>query len=240
MNPLRVTARKRAAPELKDAHIRRVLDTAKRLLTEAGSLEKLTIRGLAAASEVAPATLYNRFVDKETLISIVVTDHFEQHVRHGFVERKAGTTPLEAFVNGLKRMARTCHEQPALTKTLVDIYYRLSSKRGLTQVMYGALHNTVRTLLGQMREENVLEEWASLDAICAEICDRTFSVIHRWALGDIPDRNLIEHLEYGSLVILLGVSRRAQADTIGKHIKEVQGRKGFVARLRPKPGAVTA
>jgi len=220
-------------PELKDAHLRRVLETTKRLLAESGDIERLTIRGLAAASDVSPATLYNRFVDKETLISTAIVDHYEREVRQGF-ERSNPGAPLESLVNGLKMLARTCQEHPGFAKAVVGLYFKVGGRREMPKTMYASLYGTMRPLLLQMQEQGLLQDWVSPDAICVEISDRGFTLIHRWALDEIPARSLADHLLFGAYSILLGASRATQAAQVERILREILKKPGFESRLRPK------
>lgn len=249
MDTLKPVARKRAVAKSKDAHVRRVIETAKRMIAK-GGIEKLTIRRLAKASGVAPATLYNRFVDKETLISIVVVDHYEREVREGFVSGGApADEPLERLRSGLKSLARTCHDHPAFIRAVVGMYYSLAGRRDMPNTMYRSLHDTLSALLAQMQEKKLLQDWASADAACAEICERCFSCIHQLIIGELPDRNFVDHLTFGAFSILLGVSRDPQRRQIQETLEELLSKPGFAVRagrksrrdlrsLRPdRPGA---
>ena len=230
VDALKPVARKRTVSKLKDAHIQRVIETTKQLMASEG-IESITIRGLAKASGVAPATLYNRFVNKETLISIVVVDHYEREVREGFTGGADAGSPMEGFLGGLELLARTCHESPAFVRAVVGMYYSVGGNRNMPETMYKTLGNTLTELLDQMAQQGALKDWVCVDATCAEICERCFSVVHRWVIDDIPGQSLVNHLNFGALSILIGVSQAAQAQQIEAMLQQILREPGFRSRV---------
>lgn len=55
-----------------------ILDAAVRLLSELGGEEALTIRGVARAAGIAPASIYQHFADKAALVRGVIDHDYEQ------------------------------------------------------------------------------------------------------------------------------------------------------------------
>lgn len=225
-------APKKAAPELKDAHLGRILETTKRLLGEIGA-EQMTIRGLAAESKVAPATLYNRFGGKDKLISLAVIDHYERNVRTGFLKHEGSGSPLENFCYGLKLLAKTCQENPAFARTVVSMYFKVGNHVEMPKAMYGALYDTWLLLLQDMRSQGSLRDWVSLEALSAELCERTFAVVLKWAKDEIPDKTLLDRMVFSALCILLGASSGAQAQPIEDMLQKLLNKPG----LKLKPAA---
>ncbi|MDB5969688.1 MAG: regulatory protein TetR [Hydrocarboniphaga sp.] len=220
---------KKNEPDFREAHIERILETTKRLLSEVGS-QKMTIRSLAAASGVAPATLYNRFGGKEALISMAVIDHYERNVLHGFIQHDGSGSPIENFIHGLKLLTRTCHDNRSFTSTLVGLYFKLDNDRHMPESMYGALYKTWLLLIEQMRQQDSLKKWVSAEAIAAEMCERAFAVILKWARQEIADKTLFDRLVFGTLSILLGASRGSQAGDIEQTLEKVLAKPGFRSR----------
>lgn len=217
---------KQTQSPLREARIERILETTRSLLTEIGP-DKITIRGLAAASGVAPATLYNRFGGKEQLISLAVIDHYERYVRQGFLEHAGAGSPLENFIHGLKLLAETCHLHRTFAATAVGMYFKVGELGDAPKAMHRALFETWLLLFAEMRRQDALRAWISLDRLTAEMCERAFAVTFKWAQGEITDEALFDRLLFGTLSILLGASSSKQVLEVEQTLRALLDKPGF-------------
>lgn len=216
-----------------EPHLRRVLDTTRDMLAKLGSAAKITIRDLAAASQVSPATLYNRFGDKDSLLTFVTLEHFEKSAGRAFASDSGGA-PLERIETGLRLIEQECEQNPALARSLTELYFRLGSNRSLRPLLYRAIFDSLKNPLAAMRSDNLLQDWISVDALCIEICDRAFSIIHRWVQNDIPQNAIGDHLVFSTDSLLLGALRQEHRHTIEQRIRKILDKPGFTTRLLPE------
>ncbi|RNL65954.1 TetR/AcrR family transcriptional regulator [Zhongshania marina] len=216
-----------------EPHLRRVLDTARDMLARLGSADKITIRDLASASQVSPATLYNRFGDKDSLLTFATLEHFEQNAGLAFVSPQGGS-PLERIESGLRLIEQECKLNPALVRSLTELYFRPGTNQHLRPLLYHAIFDSVKKPLDAMRQDNLFQSWISVDALCVEICDRTFSIIHRWVQNDIPISAIGDHLTFGADSLLLGALRQEHQITIEKRIRNILKSENFATRLPPE------
>ncbi len=216
-----------------DTRLRRVLDTARDMLATLGSADKITIRDLAAASQVSPATLYNRFGDKDSLLAFATLEYFELSAGQAFVS-PAGGSPLKRIESGLRLIEQECRLNPALARSLTELYFRISTNRNLRPLLYRAIFDSLKNPLDAMYKEGLFQNWISVDALCVEICDRAFSVIYRWVQDDIPLNAIGDHLVFGTDSLLLGALRQEHQHTIEKRIRGLLKDPAFSARLLPE------
>lgn len=216
-----------------DPHLRRVLDTAREMLAKLGSADKITIRNLAAASQVSPATLYNRFGDKDSLITFATLEYFELSAGRGFVSPTGGP-PLARIEIGLRLIEHECKHNPALARSLTELYFRRGANRNLRPLLYRAIFDSLKNPLDAMQRDGLFLAWISVDALCIEICDRAFSVVYRWVQDDIPLDALGDHLVFGADSLLLGALRSEHRHTIEQRIRKVLEKGDFAARLLPE------
>lgn len=215
-----------------DPHLRRVLDTLRDMLATLGSADRITIRDLAAASQVSPATLYNRFGDKDSLLAFAILEYFELSAGHAFVSPAIGS-PLTRIESGLRLIEQECILNPALARSLTELYFRTGTNLNLRPLLYRAIFDSLKSPLDTMHSDGMFQNWVSVDALCVEICDRAFSIVYRWVQNDIPLDAIGDHLVFGTDSLLLGALRHEHQHTIEKRIRAVLKNPNFSARLLP-------
>jgi AcrR family transcriptional regulator len=215
-----------------EPHLRRVLDTLRDMLATLGSADRITIRDLAAASQVSPATLYNRFGDKDSLLAFAILEYFELSAGHAFVSPAIGS-PLTRIESGLRLIEQECILNPALARSLTELYFRTGTNLNLRPLLYRAIFDSLKNPLDTMHSDGMFQNWVSVDALCVEICDRAFSIVYRWVQNDIPLDAIGDHLVFGTDSLLLGALRHEHQHTIEKRIRAVLKNPNFSARLLP-------
>lgn len=202
------------------ARMERILATTKRMLSEVGP-ESMTIRDLAAASNVAPATLYKRFGGKDALIAVAVIDHYEQTILKYFEDDRGSGSPVDRVVYGLELFDQEIQHSPALAQALMSAHFRIGNDRLMSDKLYGIAYKTWLSLLEEMRQRKSLRDWVSLPHLCAEMCDREFAVVMKWCQGTIPHDFLRNALVFGMLSVLLGASKGQQASQIEQMLQKI-------------------
>ena len=189
----------------------RILQETRRLLAERGG-DGFTMKDVATASGVAEATLYNRFGTKDALLAVVVADSFDSLVSLR-IAPFGGKAPLDRVILCAEVVAQSVLENRAFAHALVDAYYRLGAGQAMQLQLADRIGGSWMPLLEEMRRARALRPWVSLPLLGRELCDREFSVVARWAQGQIPEEELRERLAASLLGPLLAASRgRQQAD----------------------------
>lgn len=229
---------KKPYAEPRDAHLERVIETTKRLITEVGA-ERITIRGLAAASGVAPNTLYNNFGSKEQLIVLALFDHYERNIGGDFVAHRNEQSSLENFLYVLKLLVRTCERHPGFARTMVGIYFKIGDNRQIMETMYGTIYSTWLPLLIEMQEQGGLCDWTSVEVLNDEMCQRAFASLLKWARDEVSLSALYDHAAFGVLSILVGASSGKQAQEIQQMLKELLSKPVMKKKRASKPASGT-
>mgnify|MGYP000491695044 CR=1 FL=1 len=223
--PLRLTsfpmsaAKEKYMTQAQSLRIQRILDATRRLLGEVGA-DQMTMRDLAVASGVAPATLYNRFGSKDNIILLTVMDHYEQAIRSGMSLLKFGASPLQKLIFALSLFDADIHKNPGLARALMSAYFKLEGSREMPESLYRSLYSTFLPILQEMQHHRSLRPWVPLDLLCEELCDREFGVVMKWSQGAIAEGELMKRLKFSVLSTLLAASTGAQARTIEQELQQ--------------------
>lgn len=203
--------------KLQAERLARILDTTRQMLAEVGE-EGVTIRNLAARSQVAPATLYNRFGNKDHLICVAVVDHYRT-VRSIASQAEKDPGPLERLVTSIKTIAKDAADRPAFSRSLMNSYFRIGNDREMPESLYGQLFENWLPMIESLHRQKDLREWVQARALCEELCDRKFGVVMKWCQGKVPQRQLVDASLVAVLSVLLGAARGRLAQEV-EHIVE--------------------
>ena len=214
----------------------RILAATNRLLVEVG-VDKITMRQLAAESQVAAATLYNRFGSKDNIITLAVIDHFERSIQTIVSQVRDVGSPLDHAVYSLKVVHAEAMREPAFPRALMKTYFKLESDRSMPERLYQALYQTWLPIVTAMSDSKSLRPWFDVASLCTELCDCEMNVMGQWGLGIIPDDQLLDKLTFAVLAILLGASTGAQAEAVAKLM---QDRLANLKKLRSGASAAKA
>ena len=206
--------------DIQSARLERILEATKRLLGELGA-ERVTMRDIAQASQVAEGTLYNRFGGKDGLISAAVVDYFERSVQ-AVVEHHRAETPLQQSLYSIQVVTGAILEAQPFAHALMRTYFRVDDRLLMPDRLTESVQAAWLPIVQEMHRQRLLRSWVSAPLLCGEICERIFGVVLRWAQGRLADRELQERMTFSILIILLGASRGPQA----REIEEMLGRAG--------------
>lgn len=206
------TASKAVLTEMQSARLERILEATKRLLGELGA-ERMTMRDVAAASEVAEGTLYNRFGGKDDLITVAVVDYFERSVQ-SIVEHRHSKSPVQKFVYGMSVVTKAILQAKPFARALMRTYFRVDNRLEMTDRLTQSVYSTWLPVIQEMQAQQLLRDWVSPPLLCSEICERLFGVVLKWAQGGFPDKELHDRCTLSVLLQVLAASRGSQVKEI--------------------------
>lgn len=196
--------------DTQSARLERILKTTLRLIGEVGA-DRMTMRDIAAASQVSAATLYNRFGTKDNLVTLAVIDYFERSIHLVIAAHATGKTPLQKTVYGLNVLAEEILDAQKFAHALIGTYFKLDNDRQMPDHLLAAVRGTWRPAIDEMKKNRALRDWVSVPLLVEEISDRILAVIMRWAQQAFPVDGLGDRLVLSVVSDLLAVSRGKQA-----------------------------
>jgi len=138
-----------------------ILAAARKLITERG-YDGVTMRDLAAESDVAPKTLYHQFESKENLLRTAVEE------RHRYIYQMIDDEDIEHGIDRLffiiDTVAETTRKNLAYARALAPILSARSSTSFTTVRM-----NTYRKAIIQIAGESEFVDWIDVDLLTAII-----------------------------------------------------------------------
>lgn len=203
--------------ELQTERLERILSVTSRLVAELGA-EKMTMRHIAAASQVAAGTLYNRFGTKDHLVAVAIADYFERSIQAVMAAHSANKTPLQKLRHGLQVLAAEILGAQMFARALMSTCFKIDNDRQMPDRLLGLVRQTWRALVDEMVQQRALKPWVDVALVVEEISDRTFGVVMRWAQRGFSDAELEPRLVFAVLTVLAAVSRGAQAKLIEQEL----------------------
>lgn len=188
----------------------RILATTLRLIGEVGA-DRMTMRDIAAASQVSAATLYNRFGTKDNLVSLAVVEEFERSIRSVIAAHAMDKTPLGRIVYGLEVLADDILRSQMFAHAMIASFFKLDNDRQMPDQLLAAIRATWRPAIEEMKKKRALRDWASIPLLVEEISDRTLAVIMRWAQQAFPRVELSHRMVIAVVSDILAASRGKQA-----------------------------
>lgn len=188
---------------------KRIMEVAQQMLGERG-YDGVSMRAIAAASNVAEKTLYNIFGSKDRLIAMTA----QQRSANVF-EAAVKAAPEGGFAL-LKVFARTATDitiaEPEMARALADVLVDHSELVGLNQV-YDV--HVVRAL-EQMQASGLIEARASWLATTRLVRLGIVAAVVFWAKGQLSDAELEHYMLLRICETLLPLARDGAGDAIGK------------------------
>ena len=174
--------------------------------------ERMTMRNIAAASQVSAATLYNHFGTKDNLVTFAVVANFEQSIQAVVAAHASGKSPLQKIIYGLDVLTKEMLQEKEFAHALIGNYFKLDSNRQMPDHLFNAVRNTWQPSIDEMQKKRSLRDWVSTTWVTDEISDQVFAVVVRWAQHTFPDSELGRRLKLPILSVLMSASRGKQAD----------------------------
>lgn len=188
----------------------RVLEETRRLIAEAG-YDGVTMRLLAERSEVASATLYNIYGNKETLIATAVSELFEEQMEQGLQHSGGG---LGGELSRIEWIANEILRMPEYARAMVTVYFSGSAENVVRDLLHKITATNYAKLLTGMQRDGGLAPWVNVGLAASELANHEYAVVHEWAVGQIPSHKLAERQKYVMLLALGSITQGETEDAV--------------------------
>lgn len=196
----------------------RVLEETRRLIAEAG-YDGVTMRLLADRSDVASATLYNIYGNKETLIATAVSELFEEQMEQGLRHSGGG---LEGELSRIEWIAGEILRMPEYARAMVTVYFSGSADNVVRELLHRITSTNYAKLLTGMQREGGLAPWVNVGLAASELANHEYAVVHEWAIGQIASDTLAERQKYVMLLALGGITQGETAEAVRARLQACQ------------------
>ena len=196
----------------------RVLEEARKLVAEAG-YEGVTMRLLAERSEVASATLYNIYGNKETLVATAVSELFEEQMAHAAAESGSG---LDGTIARTRWIAGEIERMPEYTRAMVTVYFSASAENLVRDLLRRITTDAHRQLLESLRRKGGLLPWVDIDLLASQTANHQYAAVHDWAIGKVSMDRLADRQIYELLLALSGVTSGEINEEVRRRLAETQ------------------
>jgi len=208
----------------------RILASARRLIARRG-VEGLTLRDLAAASQVSVPTVYNLIGGKQALLSALLEETFAR------VAARLGALAEGGLV---ARALALCEAgwsellaEPAYFRELVHAFLVSDETTPLRRQIDERQMDVMTQVLRIGQAHGELAEWADPAQVASTLYAHYVLTLLRWAGGELQDPGLAPTITYGLCLILLGVARGEAAHELERRCRQAQSQ-------LPKPDAAAA
>jgi AcrR family transcriptional regulator len=179
----------------------RILAETRRVIEENG-IENLSMRELCKRADVAQRTLYNAFGSKDRIVGLAIQENYLEQV----ARMKFATAP-DTMEGVIERTARVCMHfgrQRNYLKAVMDLYYAPTVHKDTIVMMRELSYGNVRPWLQQLEQRQQISPNLSLEQIENDMTDLAFSVMRKWAIGDIGVARMADEAVRGFLVLTIG------------------------------------
>jgi AcrR family transcriptional regulator len=173
-------------------------------LIEEGGVENVTVRELAARSEVSPRTLYAAFGSKEELVARAVKQHFPEAMG----ENGSRTIPdsLPAVATRLDLLAQVVIRERKYSAAMARIYFSPTIDHRIYEVLkeiaLSHLRPWVTILVAEKRLS--LASPTQADLLLSQIANVEYAVINDWSNGRLTDAQLAPCLKLAAFGLIAG------------------------------------
>ena len=196
----------------------RVLEETRKLIAEAG-YDGVTMRLLAERSQVASATLYNIYGNKETLIATAVSELLEEQIERGRQQSGGG---LEGEITRIQWIAEEIMRMPEYARAMVTVYFSGSADNIVRDLLRRITSTNYTRMLDALKRDGDLLPWVNVELVASELANHEYAVVHDWAVGQLPSEQLADRQKYVMLLTLGSITQGATADAVRKHLKACQ------------------
>lgn len=196
----------------------RVLEETRKLIAEAG-YDGVTMRLLAERSDVASATLYNIYGNKETLVATAVAELFEEQMAHPNAE---GVSGLDGTLARTRWIAGEIKRMPEYTRAMVTVYFSGSAENLVRDLLRRITTDAHRKLLESLRRKGGLLPWVDIELLASATANHQYAAVHDWAIGKVPTDRLADRQVYELLLALSGVTTGEIGEDVRARLAETQ------------------
>ncbi len=199
----------------------RILAAARRLIARRG-VERLTLRELAAASQVSVPTVYNLIGGKHALLEALMQQTFVR-VSEKLMSSRASGLVDRALALGHAGWSEMLAE-PAYFRELVNAFLCSDGTHALRQEVDQAHISLMTGVLTAAQAEGELADWVDAPALSAALYAQYMSSVLRWAAGELDGESFPATAQFGMCLILLGLARGEAARKLARLARESQAR----------------
>jgi AcrR family transcriptional regulator len=192
----------------------RILAEAREIIGVQG-FDALTMRALAQAAGVTVPTIYNLIGNKDQVLFGAVEEQTDRFLDG--LERSAGDVlaVVDATARELLRM-------PSYYRSLLWLLMSSETAAPARQNVELALRGQLRSTLGELAEQGVIEDWVELDVLRRQIQSSLWSNALDWANGRVTDASLASVVRYGVALLMTAVSRGDARERFRRVAEECQ------------------
>lgn len=188
---------------------RRILNEARRLIGR-GHPDGFSVRDLCERAGVSPNTLYNAFGSKENVITLAITQYFEEfHAATKFEH------PVESFEGVIEREVATTLrnlEIPHFVNAITTLYFS-TSEPPLRAALTAIGERPYRRWLETMQMQKQLERGVSVDRASKNLSHLLYALVREWRSGGLADDEFVTVRLDAVLSYLSGITKaRARKD----------------------------
>jgi AcrR family transcriptional regulator len=204
----------------REERMRRILDVARKLITDRG-YDGVTMRELADASLVSVPTLYNLFGGKNELLFAAVESYFSDLLAGAAASNTA--EGLERILSLARMLGRYTPRHAKHARSFMGFFGNVSDAGGIHEFVANQLTTQLQEGLDQMKAKRQLAAWADSGALAERLASQLSITMFEWARHQLSDAGLLSAMLYGTSVTLLGLSRGKAAQELEEIVRDNQG-----------------
>jgi AcrR family transcriptional regulator len=196
----------------------RILREARKMIAEKG-IESFSIRALCKRADVAQRTLYNAFHNKDRIIALAIWHTYQE--AHLDIQYRTDPCTMQGIVNRLIMVNRRNLRSPNYARAVMAIYFSPSTSNDIWEALREMVFLNQRRWLVRVRGEGLLQDWADVDEVAADLANLEYSVINDWAQGRLNETQYLFRLVKAFLNYAAGVTRGAERELACEMLREL-------------------
>jgi AcrR family transcriptional regulator len=195
----------------------RILEETRKVIAEQG-IAGLSMNDIGVRAGVAKRTLYNAFQTRERMIAAAIQEYFDEYVGRIPYASKPGT-----LLHNLERMTSVLQRNRQIRnyiKAIMALYFSPDADSDIWQVMHSMATRPSMQWVRTLQTKKQLHPWIDVDTLVDDAVRFEYATINDWALGRIPDDEILVRLISSYLTLFLGATRGAAR----KEIEELLAR----------------
>lgn len=196
----------------------RILRETRKMIAE-GGIEAFSIRSLCKRADVAQRTLYNAFHNKDRIIALAIWHTYQE--AHLDISYQTDPCTIQGIVNRLIMVNRRNLRSPNYARAVMAIYFSPSTSNDIWEALREMVFLNQRRWLVRLREEGLLQDWADVDEVAADLANLEYSVINDWAQGRLDDSQYLFRLVKAFLNYAAGVTCGTERETACQMLRDM-------------------
>ncbi|MCC7016173.1 MAG: TetR/AcrR family transcriptional regulator [Rhodospirillales bacterium] len=201
------------------ARRQRILDETRKVIAEQG-VAGLSMNEIGLRAGVAKRTLYNAFQTRERMIAAAIQEYFESYVKNLVFVHPPGTLMYD--MERVTAIIRRNRHIRNYIKAIMALYFSPDLDDDIWQAMHSIGTKPSMLWLGELHRKKQLQPWITVDRLVDDVVRLRYATINDWALGRIPDDEIIVHLVSTYLTFVVGATRGAARKEIEEMLTRVK------------------